>query len=274
MKICPICDTENKPQATHCEVCGERLTPAAPGELLSPEESVLAQLQAKPAPAPAAPAAPLIAPPILAAPAEPSEAATRPSLPAVTPRPTAPLAAPTPAAASAFFEPDPEPPRLTPAPPVQAAPVQSPPVQAAPVQAAPAPAPAQAAPRPTPASPQPAAPRIMSSGIPDARLVVYQNKQPSYTHPIVNDETLIGRYDPIGGAFPDLDLTEFDGESVISRKHAYIYRQNREYILYPVSNGGTQLNNELVDMGARRKLKDGDVIILAAKLAMKFHIDA
>lgn len=113
----------------------------------------------------------------------------------------------------------------------------------------------------------------MSSGIPDARLVVYQNKQPAHTHPVVNDETLIGRYDPVSGSYPDLDLSEFDADAKTSRKHAYIYRQNRDYYLYPVSNGGTQLNKTLLDMGQRKKLADGDVIILAASLAMKFHID-
>jgi predicted component of type VI protein secretion system len=113
----------------------------------------------------------------------------------------------------------------------------------------------------------------MSSGIPDARLVVYQNKQPVFTHPIANDETLIGRYDPISGSYPELDLTPYDADARISRKHAYIYRMNNKFILYPVSNAGTQHNQTLVDMGARSELADGDVIILAASLAMKFHID-
>ncbi len=282
MKICPVCETENKPQATHCEVCGERLEPPAPGEEVSPEESVAAQIAAAPAPAPA-PAAP---------------AAPAPAAGFFTDEETAaaPAAqAPAPAAApkkkgmdeaqleAAFAElkakmdgggepaPAPAPAPVAPAPPAPA------PVAPAPVAAAPAPRPAPApapAPRPAPAPARPAPPpRIISSGMPDARLVIYQNKQPAYTHPVVNDETLIGRYDAISGSDPDVDLTEFDADARTSRKHAYIYRQNRNYYLYPVSNGGTQLNNTLLDMGQRKKLKDGDIIILAASLAMKFHID-
>ena len=38
--LCPICETQNAPDATNCEVCGERLTPAAPGEVIPPEQSV------------------------------------------------------------------------------------------------------------------------------------------------------------------------------------------------------------------------------------------
>ncbi len=90
---------------------------------------------------------------------------------------------------------------------------------------------------------------------------------------MVNDETLIGRYDPVSGSYPELDLTEFDKDSCISRKHAYIYRQGGKYFIYPVSNAGTQLNQTLVDMGSKKELSNGDVVILAASLAMKFHLD-
>lgn len=103
--------------------------------------------------------------------------------------------------------------------------------------------------------------------------MVYVNKQPVHTHPVVNDETLLGRFDPVSGSYPELDLTEFDTDSRTSRKHAYLYRQGGNYYLYPVSNAGTQHNQSLVDMGEKRKLANGDVIILAGALAMKFHID-
>jgi hypothetical protein len=250
MLICPICETENKPKATHCEVCGERLTPPSPGEQLSPEESVSAFL----ADPPTRPATPhTVAPP------------ARPPAPTLVPSdfddlddldedpPTAPSR---PAAA---------PPKPVAAPPVAPPKPVAPPV--APTPAAP--------PKPAAVAPQPVAPpRIVSSGIPDARLVIYQSKQPVYTHPIATDETLLGRFDPVSGSYPELDLTPYDADARVSRKHAYIYRQNNEFFLYPVSNAGTQLNQTLVDMGAKAKLANGDVIILASALAMKFHVDA
>jgi predicted component of type VI protein secretion system len=103
-------------------------------------------------------------------------------------------------------------------------------------------------------------------------VTVYINREPVIRHDIDTDETLIGRKDPVADAYPDLDLTDYDPEAFVSRKHAYIYRQNKNYTLYAVSNAGTQLNNELLDLGDRRALSDDDVIILAGKIAMKFEL--
>lgn len=105
-----------------------------------------------------------------------------------------------------------------------------------------------------------------------ATLTVYVNRQPVHRLAIEMDEVLIGRRDPMADAYPDLDLTEFDPSAHISRKHAYVYRQNKNYTLYAISNAGTQLNSDLLELGDRRPLKDGDVIILAGKIAMKFEL--
>lgn len=105
-----------------------------------------------------------------------------------------------------------------------------------------------------------------------AVLTVYQNRQPVMRLAIDMDEVLIGRRDPVADAYPDLDLSDLDPEAHISRKHAYIYRQNKNYTLYAVSNAGTQLNADLLDLGDRRALNDGDVIVLAGKIAMKFEL--
>lgn len=105
-----------------------------------------------------------------------------------------------------------------------------------------------------------------------ATLTIYQNRQPVHTVAIDGDEMLIGRRDPVANAFPEIDLSEYDGEGSVSRKHAYIFRQNKHYTLYVTSNTGTQINQDLLSLGDRRELSDGDVIILAGKLAMKFQI--
>ncbi len=290
MKLCPICETENKPQATHCEVCGERLAPPAPGQTLAPEESVMAQIKATPPPPAPSPTQATPASPAAAGAFVKEEAAP----PAQAPPPKKAISDADLEAAFAALKGRvdsgdvPEdvltgtlsdlPPLAPPASATPSAPASS--ATPAPAQVdrrPPPPTPPPALPTPPPAAPvrrEPEPPpRIISSGMPDARLVVYQNKQPAHTHPIVNDETLIGRYDPLSGSYPDLDVTEFDKDGRTSRKHVYIYRNNRDYFLYPISNGGTQLGQEIVEMGQRKQLKDGDVIILAASLAMKFHID-
>ena len=105
-----------------------------------------------------------------------------------------------------------------------------------------------------------------------ATLTVYVNREPVLHHAVETDEVLIGRRDPVADAYPDLDLTDFDPEAHVSRKHAYVYRQNKNYTIYAVSNAGTQLNSELLDLGDRRPLADGDVIVLAGRIAIKFEL--
>lgn len=327
MTICPVCETQNKPSASHCEVCGERLTPPAPGEEVSPEESMAAQVAelaaaraAAPAPAPATggfamdeedefdelmgasaaktgPMAAVAAPsPVTAPPASggkpdvlysprtgaafargtaewedgfgpmgeelvatlqavaPEPGPARQPI-AVNPGPVRPPAfdtspAPTPARTPApVLEHAPEPIHVNPGPMLAPEPIDEP---------------ALSLPPPKQAAPAPVLP---------ATITVYQNRQPVLTHQIQTDETLIGRRDVRGDIYPDVDLTAYDqaGE-FISRKHVYIYRQNREYTIYVVSNMGTQLGNQILDLGARHSLSDGDVIILGGRLAMKFEV--
>jgi hypothetical protein len=128
--------------------------------------------------------------------------------------------------------------------------------------------PAAAPPEAAPPKAAPAGPTVPPPGT--FCLVVYQNRQPVHYHPIVHDETLLGRADPVSGAYPQLDLTPWDTEAVTSRKHAYVYRQEGKFSLKPITNAGTQLGGELVEMGDRRPLKDGDVIVLGGKIALKF----
>lgn len=105
-----------------------------------------------------------------------------------------------------------------------------------------------------------------------ATLTLYVNREPVHTHTIETDEILIGRRDPVADAYPDLDLSDYDPKSEISRKHAYVYRQNKNHTLYVVTNAGTQLNSDLLEIGDRRPLSDGDVIILSGKFAIKFDV--
>jgi hypothetical protein len=146
-----------------------------------------------------------------------------------------------------------------------------------PATAAPAPAPApgeRPVPPPAPLAPAPVAPPVPAGPVvpPPGTwcLVVYQNKQPVHYHAIVHDETLIGRHDPVSGAYPQLDLTPWDAEAATSRKHAYVYRQEGQFSLKPITNSGTQLGRELLEMGSRAALSDGDVIVLGGKIALKF----
>lgn len=105
-----------------------------------------------------------------------------------------------------------------------------------------------------------------------AKLTLYVNREPVSHHLIETDEVLIGRRDPVADAYPDFDLTDFDPDGIVSRKHVYVYRQNKNYTLYAVSNAGTQLNSDLLELGDRKPLSDGDVIVLSGRFALKFEL--
>lgn len=331
MILCPVCETVNAPNATHCEVCGERLTPAAPGEELSPEENVSGMIAAAaqdegeghemampdlPAsdaeddgPARSFGFAPVAddeegdeagmdAPSVVEGPqflyssldgkayaagtpeyeegfgpmgeelvaeppAEVSEGeadggtvAGDESEPAEGPAEVEP-ADEDPSEAQAGFSHDEHEVHVAPAPSAGASA-------------------AFAAAFPVRTKERPATQPLPQPGVhaEPATLTLYVNRQPVHTHFIETDETLVGRRDPVADSYPEMDLTDWDETSHVSRKHVYIYRQNRNYQLYVVSNSGTQLNAELLNLGDRRALKGGDVIVLAGKFAMKFEVPA
>ncbi|HEY9856534.1 MAG TPA: FHA domain-containing protein [Stenomitos sp.] len=86
-----------------------------------------------------------------------------------------------------------------------------------------------------------------------------------------SSETHIGRWDPDGGAFPEVDLTSDDDEAKISRKHARVFIEGGEYYLEDLGS----LNGTYVNRGPRllpgspQILKDGDEIVMG-KTFFKF----
>ncbi len=58
------------------------------------------------------------------------------------------------------------------------------------------------------------------------------------------ETNLIGRNDPHTGVYPEIDLTSFDPETKVSRRHARVYRQNGQYLVEDLSSvNGTSVNN-------------------------------
>lgn len=290
--LCPVCETENALDATHCEVCGERLVAAAEGEEVAPEENVSSMISDE-----ATSAETEFVPAEVSQGVSDGEAgeergfglmggtdilyspltgeAYHPGSPEFEEGfgpmgeelvPTPPESLPetdlsTPheseASGSGFdheyaddFAQDNEPE----VPLVSRA--------SAAFQAA----------FPVKEKAKPALEPLPVPGTSSATLTLYVNKAPVHTYSIDTDETLIGRRDPRADAFPEFDLSEWDADAHVSRKHAYLYRQNKNYTLYVVSNSGTQVNSDLLNLGDRRALKSGDVIILAGRFAMKFEI--
>ena len=71
-----------------------------------------------------------------------------------------------------------------------------------------------------------------------------------------------------------VDLGQYADARAFADNHSYIFRQNKNYTLYVTSDAGTQLNDEMLDLGEHRELEDGDVIVLGGQLAMKFNLPA
>lgn len=290
--LCPVCETENALDATHCEVCGERLVAAAEGEEVAPEESVSSMIAEEATSADTEFVAEeveeggfglmggsdILYSPLTGEAYHPGspefEEGFGPMGEELVPTPPeslpeADLIAPEESEATGsgfdheyaddFATDNDEGTEVgneseTDVPLVSRA--------SAAFQAA----------FPIKEKAKPALEPLPVPGTSSATLTLYVNKAPVHTYSIETDETLIGRRDPRADAFPEFDLSEWDPDAHVSRKHAYLYRQNKNYTLYVVSNSGTQVNSDLLNLGDRRALKSGDVIILAGRFAMKFEI--
>ena len=75
-------------------------------------------------------------------------------------------------------------------------------------------------------------------------------------------KNLIGRYDPSIGICPDIDISMFDPQKTVSRKHALISRIESDSFLEEEMGviNGTYLNGEKLEAGRQYLLSDGDRI--------------
>ncbi len=108
-------------------------------------------------------------------------------------------------------------------------------------------------------------PRATGQAAKSAKLVLTRGGTLGKEFPVESlGETHIGRWDPDGGAFPEVDLTSDDPEAKISRKHARIFVQDQEYFLEDLGS----LNGTYVNRGPRllpgspQVLKHDDEIVM------------
>jgi serine/threonine-protein kinase len=93
-----------------------------------------------------------------------------------------------------------------------------------------------------------------------ARLVVAGTTELDATFLLNKETNLVGRTDPQSNIFPDIDLSRFDPETKISRRHARIWREGETFLVEDLGSINGTVVNEAVRLGPRqpRPLANGD----------------
>jgi hypothetical protein len=85
------------------------------------------------------------------------------------------------------------------------------------------------------------------------------------------NNVILGRRDPKMPSAVDLDLSRYDVDNTISRRHACIVREGRKHSLLDLnSTNGTRLNGKVIAPGRKVQLASGDLIEFGQGLAVIF----
>lgn len=112
-----------------------------------------------------------------------------------------------------------------------------------------------------------------SNALPKTKLVILRGGTQGKEFSLDAAITSIGRWDPDGGAFPEIDLTNDDVEAKISRKHSRITYQDNKFMLEDMGS----LNGSYINRGPRlvpgesQEIKHGDEVIMG-KTFFRFEI--
>ena len=96
--------------------------------------------------------------------------------------------------------------------------------------------------------------------------------------PLDKDVIAIGRADPLGGHFPDLDVGQWldkDTARKVSRRHALVLRQwqDNTFLLRPLSgNTGTQIDQDMVAALHDYPLAPGTRLILGGAVRLRVEV--
>jgi pSer/pThr/pTyr-binding forkhead associated (FHA) protein len=84
------------------------------------------------------------------------------------------------------------------------------------------------------------------------------------SYPLNEQETIIGRYDPVTELKPDIDLTDLDVKRSVSRRHARILRSADAFVVVEEVGAlnGTFVNGGQLVAGQRHAIVDGDRLTL------------
>ena len=84
-------------------------------------------------------------------------------------------------------------------------------------------------------------------------------RETGQTFILSKDENLVGRRSPVDGIFPEVDLTEADKDSYISRRHGKIIMGEQGAVYEDLgSSNGSFHNGSRLQQGVQAKLSEGD----------------
>lgn len=84
------------------------------------------------------------------------------------------------------------------------------------------------------------------------------------TFPITTDKAVLGRFDPVTGLKPEVDLSNADINRSVSRQHARLTQEGGIYYLCeePGALNGTFINGRKLITGKPTRVRDGDAVTL------------
>jgi serine/threonine protein kinase, bacterial len=97
-----------------------------------------------------------------------------------------------------------------------------------------------------------------------AKLVVAGTTELDASFLLQKESNLVGRTDPLSNIFPEVDLSRFDPQTKVSRRHARIWREGETFMLEDLGSGNGTVRNDRDRLEPRqpRVLDSGDRIRL------------
>ena len=100
-------------------------------------------------------------------------------------------------------------------------------------------------------------------GIRPAVLRVIEPVRAAWEMPVSKSPLLLGRTRADQGHHPDFDMSFYDPEGYVSRRHAHIVRARNGYFIIDLgSSNGTYVNDHLLAPQRPRLLRNGDQITI------------
>jgi len=105
-------------------------------------------------------------------------------------------------------------------------------------------------------------PRLVAR--PTAKLIVAGTTELDASFNLQKDSNLVGRTDPLSNIFPEVDLSRFDPQTKVSRRHARIWREGAAYMVEDLGSVNGTVINDIIRLEPRqpRPLDSGDRIKL------------